>query len=142
MSFAERLNLLFAAFLRPPNEMGVRVEWSNSALARAVEAMDHFHARAVVRVLADAPFVDPVLVDRLVSTADAHPACDYISYCAGDGRPAIMTHLIQGLVSMAVYQAFVIEDGESANGYRDGCIDMVLAYLRPTETRSSGAGAG
>lgn len=39
MSFAERLNLLFAAFLRPPNEMGVRVEWSNSALARAVELL-------------------------------------------------------------------------------------------------------
>lgn len=62
-------------------------------LGRVVDAVNHFHARAVVRVLADVPFVDPVLVDRLVSTADAHPTCDYISYCSADGRPAIMTHL-------------------------------------------------
>ena len=76
-----------------PPDVPTFVSSAADPLARAVEAMDHFHARAVVRVLADAPFVDPVLVDRLVSTADAHPACDYISYCAGDGRPAIMTHL-------------------------------------------------
>lgn len=48
-----------------------------------------------------------------------------------DGDPAIMTHLIQGLVSMAVYQAFVVEDGDNAGAYRKGCTDMVLAYLRP-----------
>ncbi len=28
-----------------------------------------------------------------MSTADAHPNCDYIGYCRGDGRPAILTHL-------------------------------------------------
>jgi hypothetical protein len=58
------------------------------------------------------------------------------------GDPAIMTHLIQGLISMAVYQAFVIEDGENADAYRDGCTEMVLAYLRPDGTRSGGAGEG
>jgi spore coat polysaccharide biosynthesis protein SpsF len=62
-------------------------------LARLVDAIDEFRAPSVVRVCADNPFIDPVLVDRLVSTADTHPNCDYISYCSADGRPAILTHL-------------------------------------------------
>lgn len=45
LTFADRLNLLFAAFLRPPNEMGVREQWSNSAVARAIEAL---HGRQIV----------------------------------------------------------------------------------------------
>lgn len=45
LTFADRLNLLFAAFLRPPNEMGVREQWSNSAMARAIEAL---HGRQIV----------------------------------------------------------------------------------------------
>jgi spore coat polysaccharide biosynthesis protein SpsF len=28
-----------------------------------------------------------------VSTADAHPRCDYIGYCSADGRPAILSRL-------------------------------------------------
>jgi spore coat polysaccharide biosynthesis protein SpsF len=62
-------------------------------LSRLVDAIDHFRAASVVRVSGGNPFIDPVLVDRLVSTADAHPNCDYISYCSADGRPAILTHL-------------------------------------------------
>src|SRR5262249_33780980 len=38
-------------------------------------------------------FIDPQLIDRLVNTADAHPASDYISYCARNGRPAILSPL-------------------------------------------------
>jgi transcriptional regulator with XRE-family HTH domain len=45
LTFADRLNLLFAAFLRPPNEMGVREQWSNSAMARAIESL---HGRQIV----------------------------------------------------------------------------------------------
>lgn len=66
-------------------------------LSRFVAAIDQFQAQAVVRVAADQPFVDPVLVDRLVSTADAHPTCDYIGYCSSDGRPAVLSQI--GLVA-------------------------------------------
>jgi spore coat polysaccharide biosynthesis protein SpsF len=62
-------------------------------LATFAAALDEFPARAIVRVCADNPFIDPVLIDRLVSTADAHPHCDYISYCCANGRPAILTQL-------------------------------------------------
>jgi len=54
------------------------------------------------------------------------------------GDPRIMTKLIIGLVSIAVYQAFVLEEGAGAAAYRDMCIDMVSAYLRPeTETAAT-----
>jgi len=45
----------------------------------------------VVRICADTPFVDPVLIDRLIRTADDHPECDYIGYVLRSGRPAIFS---------------------------------------------------
>jgi spore coat polysaccharide biosynthesis protein SpsF (cytidylyltransferase family) len=62
-------------------------------LAGTLAVCRRFSARAIVHIGADTPFVDPVLVDRLVSTADAHPDCDYIGYCCRDGRPAIRSKL-------------------------------------------------
>jgi spore coat polysaccharide biosynthesis protein SpsF (cytidylyltransferase family) len=62
-------------------------------LATTAAALEQVRARQIVHICADNPFNDPVLIDRLVSTADAHPGCDYIGYCRGDGRPAILTHL-------------------------------------------------
>jgi spore coat polysaccharide biosynthesis protein SpsF (cytidylyltransferase family) len=62
-------------------------------LATTVAAIERLQARCAVHICADNPFNDPVLIDRLVTTADAHPGCDYIGYCRGDGRPAILTHL-------------------------------------------------
>lgn len=47
--------------------------------------------------------------------------------------PVIMTRLVIGLVSIAVYQAFVLPDGSNADALRDECAEMVLAYLRPVE---------
>ncbi len=76
-----------------PPDVPVFLGSQGDALSRFAGALDKFKARSAVRVSADNPFVDPVLIDRLVSTADAHPACDYISYCCADGRPAILTQL-------------------------------------------------
>ncbi len=45
--------------------------------------------------------------------------------------PCIMTNLTYGLVSIAVYQAFVLSDGADADKYRDGCVDMVVSYMSP-----------
>ena len=62
-------------------------------LARVAGALREFSARSVVLVSADNPFVDPVLLDRLVSTACDNPGVDYVSYRSGDGRPAIQSRL-------------------------------------------------
>lgn len=48
-----------------------------------------------------------------------------------DADAGIMTKLIKGLVTIAVYQAFVVSDGEDADKYREACADMVLAYMQP-----------
>ena len=47
--------------------------------------------KGVVRIRGDNLFIDPGLIDRLVTTAEAHPNCDYVSYCSRDGRPAILS---------------------------------------------------
>lgn len=70
-------------FVAPPGD----------ALTRILAAAEAEQADALVRVRADNPYVDPLLVDRLVITAEAHPSCDYISYSRADGRPAILSQL-------------------------------------------------
>jgi spore coat polysaccharide biosynthesis protein SpsF (cytidylyltransferase family) len=76
-----------------PPDVPVFIGAGHDSLARFAAALGEYGAKSAVRVSADNPFVDPVLIDRLVSTADAHPNCDYISYCCADGRPAILTQL-------------------------------------------------
>ena len=48
---------------------------------------------------------------------------------SGDAR--IISRLVYGLVSMAVYQAFVLSDGRDADKYRAACGDMIVSYLMP-----------
>ena len=42
-----------------------------------------------------------------------------------------MTRLINGLVSIAVYQVFVLSDGRDADRYRSACGDMIVSYMTP-----------
>ena len=76
-----------------PHDVAIFASTERDALGRFAAALTEFAAQSAVRVGADYPFVDPVLVDRLVTTAEAHPTCDYIGYCRADGRPAILTQL-------------------------------------------------
>lgn len=62
-------------------------------LAALVATLGQYQAQALVHIGADHPFVDPVLIDRLMITADSHPECDYIGYCRRDQQPAILNHL-------------------------------------------------
>lgn len=48
-----------------------------------------------------------------------------------DADPSIMTRLINGLVSIAVYQVFVLSDGRDADRYRSACGDMIVSYMTP-----------
>jgi spore coat polysaccharide biosynthesis protein SpsF len=90
--FADSEQFRHVRHLVPPDVLTF-VGGAQDALANFVAAADKFGAKAIVRVRADSPFVDPVLIDRLVNTAGAHPGCDYIGYCRADGRPAILSHV-------------------------------------------------
>src|SRR3990172_8225043 len=48
-----------------PPDVPVYFAQHRDALGRTVEALNRFPATSVVRVSADNPFVDPVLIDRL-----------------------------------------------------------------------------
>ena len=74
-----------------PSDVPIFFGQGNDALARFVKALEQYPAEAVVRVSGDNLFVDPGLIDRLVTTAEAHPNCDYVSYCSHDGQPAILS---------------------------------------------------
>jgi spore coat polysaccharide biosynthesis protein SpsF len=74
-----------------PPDVPVFASKAGDPLKRITQALDEYSADAIVLVRVDWPFIDPSLIDRLVTTADANPACDYISYCLRDGQPAILS---------------------------------------------------
>lgn len=74
-----------------PSDVPVHVGRQPDDLRRLLGAVDEYPAEAVVLVQGDAPFVDPGLIDRLVSMAESHPENDYFSYGSHDGRPALLS---------------------------------------------------
>lgn len=82
----------FMRTLVPP-DVPVFAGTKSDSLARFSQALEQYAAEAVVRVRGDNLFIDPALIDRLVSTADEHRHCDYLSYCLRDGRPAVHSPL-------------------------------------------------
>jgi spore coat polysaccharide biosynthesis protein SpsF len=63
-----------------PADVPVFFGKQSDALGRLAAAAKKFSAEAVVRVRVDHPFVDPVLIDRLVREAQLDPTFEYISY--------------------------------------------------------------
>ena len=94
-------------------------------LGQVVEALKEYPAKSVVRVIVDNPFIDPVLIDRLVTTAEMHSGSDYIGYCSRDGQPAISAPvgmLVEWFRTRAIRQA----DGEATD---PADRDQVTRYL-------------
>lgn len=56
------------------------------ALGCLAAALDEYQAESAVLVGAASPFVDPVLVDRLVHAVETGHECDYACYSRRDGR--------------------------------------------------------
>ena len=74
-----------------PSDVPVFFGEGDDALARFAKALEQFPAEGVVRVRGDNIFVDPGLIDRLITMAESDPDCDYASYCSRDGQPAILS---------------------------------------------------
>jgi spore coat polysaccharide biosynthesis protein SpsF len=108
-----------------PPDVEVLSSGTRDPLAATVAVCKRLGAHALVHISADNPFLDPVLIDRLVSTADAHPNCDYIGYCLGDGRPAILTHL--GVLAEWCSVAALQRASQAATAVGERC--PVTAYL-------------
>jgi spore coat polysaccharide biosynthesis protein SpsF len=74
-----------------PADVPVLTVEAADPLRQFAVATERFRCEAVVRVRCDRPFVDPTLIDHLVTTAETQETCDYVSYCSRDGRPAILS---------------------------------------------------
>jgi spore coat polysaccharide biosynthesis protein SpsF len=74
-----------------PRDVPVFFGEGPDALARFTKALEEYPAEGAVRVLGDNLFIDPGLIDRLVTTAEDHPNCDYLAYGLHDGQPAILS---------------------------------------------------
>ena len=74
-----------------PMDVPVFVGSKPDSLGCLARALEEYPAEAAVRICARSPFVDPTLIDRLVSAAEAHGGCDYVGYQSRDGRPAILS---------------------------------------------------
>lgn len=81
----------------------------NSEVSKRLRKAEEARSRPMVRAL------ERAMERHLIRRADA----------------CVATKLITGLVSFAVYQAFVVSDGKEADKYRQACADMILAYLEP-----------
>jgi spore coat polysaccharide biosynthesis protein SpsF (cytidylyltransferase family) len=78
-----------AVFAAVPADVPVFVSRQADPLLALVELLAEHPAHGVVRIPGDNLYVDPVLIDRLVRTADEHPTCDYVGYCHRERRPGL-----------------------------------------------------
>ena len=62
-------------------------------MARMALALQQYPSKSLVRVRIDCPFLDPLLIDRLVRVAQENPALDYIGYCLRNGQPTVKSRL-------------------------------------------------
>ena len=74
-----------------PSDVPVFHATCGDLLGRLCQALEAYRAEGIVRVCGNDLFVDPTLIDRLVTTAEADPTCDYVAYCSRDGRPAALS---------------------------------------------------
>jgi spore coat polysaccharide biosynthesis protein SpsF len=72
-----------------PSDVPIFCGEGSDALAHFATALEQYPAEGVACVRGDNLFIDPGLIDRLVTTAEADPNCDYVGYHLRDGRPAI-----------------------------------------------------
>ena len=74
-----------------PADVPIFVGTKPDSLGRFSQALEQYATEGVVRVRGDHLFIDPALIDRLVTAAADHPQCDYLSYCSRDGRPVVLS---------------------------------------------------
>jgi spore coat polysaccharide biosynthesis protein SpsF len=72
-----------------PPDVAIYSSGNRDRLSAYCAAIDQYACHTMVRIGSETPFVDPALIDRLVTTANENPTVDYVGYCTRDGRPVI-----------------------------------------------------
>jgi spore coat polysaccharide biosynthesis protein SpsF (cytidylyltransferase family) len=76
-----------------PSDVPVFLSDRSDALGQFADALLHYSARNVVRICLEQPFIDPVMIDRLINLSIAQPNFDYIGFCNQSGMPTVETDL-------------------------------------------------
>jgi spore coat polysaccharide biosynthesis protein SpsF len=63
------------------------------ALGRFAAAVRHFECAAADRLTVSQPFVDPILIDRLIALVASGNSCDYATFALSEGRPVTQANL-------------------------------------------------
>lgn len=108
---------------RTPGDVAVYVaDEGLDALARLAAAVRAYDAAAAVCANVDHPFIDPALIDRLVTKAESYRLCDYMSYCSHRGVSAQLMKL-----------------GVAAEWYRASALQRADAQAQRPEERQNPA---
>jgi spore coat polysaccharide biosynthesis protein SpsF len=75
------------AELAPPDARVLLCD-AKDPLGRLAAVARQFPSRGIVRLAVSDPFVDPILIDRLITSVAGEEECDYACFCLSDGRPA------------------------------------------------------
>lgn len=76
-----------------PLDIPCHLSKKETPLARLADASRKYPSESIVRVPLETPFCDPVLIDRLLITAQMHGDKDYVGYCLEDGCPACQSSI-------------------------------------------------
>ncbi len=116
--------------LAPPDVAFVASE-GRDVLSTYAAVLAERPAKAVVRVFADTPFVDPVLIDCLVRTADDHPTCDYIGYALDSGQVAAASPL--GILAEWCRAEVLLQADRETDSPEDRQHPTRFVYSRPEQ---------
>jgi spore coat polysaccharide biosynthesis protein SpsF len=72
-----------------PADVQTFISQGEDPLGRLADAVSEFDCEGVVRLSVSTPFVDPILIDRLITVGLGCDGCDYAGYRLSDGRPAV-----------------------------------------------------
>ncbi|MCC9609360.1 NTP transferase domain-containing protein [Blastopirellula sp. JC732] len=71
-----------------PSDTPVHISRKQDSLGRLADAIREYQPRGVVRIPVENPFVDPALIDRLLTNAAMFEKCDYVAYRCENGSAA------------------------------------------------------
>lgn len=111
-----------------PSNVACYLSAEADPLGRFASAVRQFEAGAIVRVRVGNPFVDPLLIDRLITSATSQPNCDYASYGSGN-RSAFLSKVglfAEWCCAEAIYRADM-----NANDRRDRADVTRYLYSHP-----------
>ncbi|TWT30112.1 NTP transferase domain-containing protein [Blastopirellula retiformator] len=129
-----------------PSDTPVHFSRKQDSLGRLADVLREYQPRGVVRIPVEHPFVDPALIDRMLTTAATFEKCDIVGYRYKNGAAAVDSPLglfAEWYRAKAVLKADeVVEDAVERNDISRAILarpDWFPQHLLPVPTQLEGA---